>query len=166
MNRKYKKKYRGVNKTNKVIASLAIVFCFMAIGYSIYDQSIKITGRSIIPSDNVRKIISNGLKNGDLKFDDVNTYMNSTLDYSSKYYFEGADPKNYVIYNNACFRIISVSQNNTVKIIYDGKATDDSKCVGVSTSTSGNLRNKKIYNNSNNNFYDSAIRRIFQWQYR
>lgn len=102
--------------------------------------------------------------------DDVLTGYNENLPFSSKYYFKGNDVNNYILISNMCFRIISISQNNTIKIIYNGITTNqtcetvnlDSKSISFSMTNDNDWLTseiKKTLENwvSNNKIFDNNI---------
>ena len=158
-----KRNRRRYNLRNQklIISMFFVSLLFISVGYSILTTNISITGTSYIPSDNVRKIIADGLSNGDLIED---TTTNASLDFASKYYFTGNNPSNYVVFNNACWRIVNIANNNDVKIVYEGKITSNSDCVGVATSDSGMLNTTYTFDTENsnnffsNNFYQSDMK--------
>ena len=53
-------------------------------------------------------------------------------------YYTGKNPNNYLVFSNACFRIMSFNQNNTVKIIYDGPVSEFKTCE-YDSNTSGSV---------------------------
>lgn len=58
--------------------------------------------------------------NKELVKDDEKTGYVEDLAYASKYYFEGANPNNYIVLANRCFRIVNIANNGNIKAIYDG----------------------------------------------
>ena len=50
-----------------------------------------------------------------------------------KYVFKGEMPNNYVIFNKKCYRIMSILQSETVKMIYEGES-DNGRCTTIDTS--------------------------------
>ena len=69
------------------------------------------------------------------------------------YYFRGDANKvnNNIIFNNMCWKIIRTTENNGIKIIYNGKPTDG-KCE-AKTGTSTQIGTSKFNENSNDNAY-------------
>lgn len=60
-------------------------------------------------------------------------------DYTSKYYFTGENPNNYLIFSNKCWRIVNVAQNNDVKLVYENEVNREGNCKNSSTNISGNI---------------------------
>jgi hypothetical protein len=73
----------------------------------------------------------------ELVTDDVQTGLNQQLPFSSKQYFVGENPDNYIVYADSCYRIMGISQNDTVKIIYEGPINEKGSCQQVATNVSG-----------------------------
>lgn len=96
------------------------------------------------------QIINKNSGTANFAADNKNTNINANLGYTSKYYFKGANPNNYLKFAGQCWRIVSISQNNTIKLIYE-----NSSCSP--TTTSGRINSGYKWNNNNvNNWYDSA----------
>ncbi|MDD2518357.1 MAG: hypothetical protein PHG18_00460 [Bacilli bacterium] len=64
-------------------------------------------------------------KGSGLYEDSIDTGLDEDLPYSSKYYFRGSNVDNYLIYDNKCFRIINIAQNNALKVMYIGDAQNE-----------------------------------------
>lgn len=88
-------------------------------------------------TDQIAKLIQKYSVATELIFDDEQTGLNQELPFSSKQYFIGDDPNNYLIYGNSCYRVMGISQNNTVKIIYEGPINQKGNCQKVATNVSG-----------------------------
>ncbi len=56
--------------------------------------------------------------------DTYETGLNEDLPFSSKYYFKGKKVNNYLIWDNNCFQIINIAQNNCLKIMYIGSSNE------------------------------------------
>lgn len=74
---------------------------------------------------------------GELIADTTEIGLDETKPYTSKLYFRGENPNNYIIYENSCYRIMSIAQNNSVKIIYEGPKNEQGTCEGVAQNNSG-----------------------------
>lgn len=59
--------------------------------------------------------------------------------YSSKYYFVGENPNNYIVFSNKCWRIVNIAKNNSLKLVYEGEISKNNDCEGISTDISGNI---------------------------
>lgn len=71
--------------------------------------------------------------------DTVETGLDNSLPYTSKYYYIGKNPNNYFVLGNACYRIISISQNDTLKLIYEGLINQNGDCRDITTALSGSV---------------------------
>lgn len=49
-------------------------------------------------------------------------YYNSVKNDLPKYVFRGASPNNWVIFNRRCYRIMSITADSTLKMIYEGES--------------------------------------------
>ena len=65
--------------------------------------------------------------------------IDENYDYTSKYYFTGENPNNYLIFSNKCWRIVNVAQNNDVKLVYENEVNREGNCKNSSTNISGNI---------------------------
>lgn len=72
------------------------------------------------------------LTNDDLVNDIEKTGLDSKNPWASKKYYSGKNPNNYVIFSNACFRIIHITQNHSIKIIYNGPVSANNTCESYS----------------------------------
>lgn len=68
------------------------------------------------------------LANHELLEETAQTGYDKEIAFVSQKYYAGVDPNNYVIFSNACFRIVNIANNNTVKIVYDSPATSANTC--------------------------------------
>lgn len=69
--------------------------------------------------------------------EDENTAYNSHLPFASKKYYGGKDPNNYLVFENSCYRILNIANNETIKIIYEGETNKLGNCYGVIKDNSG-----------------------------
>lgn len=60
-------------------------------------------------------------------------------DYSSKEYFVGANPNNYLVFENKCWRIVNITKNNDIKLVYENEVNKDGTCENITTNISGNI---------------------------
>lgn len=103
------------------------------------------------------KIINEQTKTGSIFPDSTTTGIDARIPFSSKYYFRGSDPSNFLVSQGQCYRIISISQNNTIKVIYEGVAVSN-QCASASTTTSGRLANTIVWNNhATNNWFHEGL---------
>ena len=73
----------------------------------------------------------------ELKDDTLATGLDATKAFSSKKYFVGVNPNNYFVSGGSCYRIMSIAQNDTLKIIYEGKMNANDHCGKVASDISG-----------------------------
>lgn len=69
--------------------------------------------------------------------DTEETGLDTTLPFSSKKYYIGENPNNYLVFENSCYRIMNVAQNDTVKIIYEAPVDQYGTCREVAKDNSG-----------------------------
>ncbi len=68
-----------------------------------------------------------------------------------KFVYRGANPSNLVIFNNKCYRILNITNDYMIKMIYEGEA-ESNKCTIVDT---GGSIGKKVWSSTSdtNNWY-------------
>jgi len=77
-----------------------------------------------------------------------------------RYIYKGEMPNNFVIYNKICYRIIGITNDKTVKMIYESEA-DEGRCNIVNTS--GEIGIEAWGHEKDNNFWlstNSTIRNL------
>lgn len=72
------------------------------------------------------------LTNYELVNDTLKTGLDLQNPWASIKYYAGLNPSNYVIFSDACFRIIGVTSNHSVKIVYDGPVSENQTCKSSS----------------------------------
>jgi len=78
-----------------------------------------------------------------------------------RYIFRGEMPNNFVIYNKLCYRIIGVTNDKTIKMIYEGEANGGSCSI---VNTSGEIGLESWGKDANNNNWlstNSIIRNLY-----
>lgn len=65
------------------------------------------------------------------------TGKDTTKPFSSKKYFVGTNPNNYLYYSGSCYRVVNIAQSDTVKAVYEGIANSDGRCTDVADNNSG-----------------------------
>lgn len=131
MRKRYKKQ-----KTIVILFALGIICCF-SIGYAAFSQNFLVSGKGtvVVPKG---PIASEMLKEKMTTTGD-GLYLGeyeSTGD-AKKYIYKGANPDNYITFNNETWRILSVEGDKTIKIIREnsiGSRPFDSKGLRDSTS--------------------------------
>ena len=86
------------------------------------------TAASYIEKTSDRKVLLN---------DTEATGKDITKPFSSKKYFVGENPDNYLYYSGSCYRVVNIAQNDTVKVVYEGLANADGNCVDIADNNSG-----------------------------
>lgn len=80
------------------------------------------------------------LKNSsEIKYDTYETGLNENLEFSSRAYYIGSNPSNYLIFSNQCWRIVNITQNDAVKLVYEGPTSINNTCEGSNTTVSGSI---------------------------
>ncbi len=87
--------------------------------------------------DTAASYIEKNTTNQELVSDNEATGKDTTMPFSSKKYFVGSNPNNYIYYSGSCYRIVNIAQNDTVKIVYEGPATSGGNCMDVADNNSG-----------------------------
>lgn len=72
------------------------------------------------------------LTNFELVNDTEKTGLDLNNPWATKKYYVGKNPSNYLIFNRSCYRIIGITSNNSIKIIYDGPVSDNDTCTPAS----------------------------------
>lgn len=143
-------------KKRSWIVFLIILFLFVAAAVGIL--YVKFNSALIISTKD--KLISDSLTTtGDgLYKDTYDTGLDNSKPFTSEYYYKGKNVNNYLVLEDSCFRIISISQNNTIKIMYEGNASN-SKCSHLTDTTIGdvNINKEIIWDEETNEFLDSNI---------
>ncbi len=90
-----------------------------------------------IAYDTAAKHIEKTSDTKDLLDDTEATGKDTTKPFSSKKYFVGTNPNNYLYYSGSCYRVVNIAQNDTVKVVYEGIANSDGSCTDVADNNSG-----------------------------
>ena len=69
---------------------------------------------------------------------------------TNTYYYRGGNPNNWIAFNGELWRIVKINNDNTIKIIYEGKKNK------TGTEQDGNIGNN-TFDDSNANSYNSAV---------
>ena len=104
-------------------------------------------GRYVVRKTNIAGIGHSSSTSPDGLYQDTSdTGLDSTLPFSSKYYYAGAYVDNYLSFANKTFRIINVSYNDDIKVI--GDLSDLSIAWGgvLESSSKSQIYNSNIYN--------------------
>lgn len=151
-------------KKNSIITVVSLIIIgLILVGVMItYFNHFNLAANKIIRDQLV--VVEEGVtpKSG-LFLDTLETGFDPSNELSSKYYFKGDQVNNHLIFENGCWRIIHITQNNLLKIVYMG-ASVDNKCVDKS-SLDGNVNtNDLIWGSDNNHFLESVIfEKLNEW---
>lgn len=132
------------NKTKKIIITTSISFLFiMVVGYAAFNTqlSLKAKGnilKKFITPENLKE---NVVESGDGLYKDIYE--------EGRYIYKGTNPSNYIEFNNELWRIISVENDNALKIV-------KTKSIGIMAwDDSDYCPNKITYNNYSQKFENS-----------
>ena len=114
MRRRYKNVLRKKDIIKHRIVFSSIIFCLtfmLAIGYSAFSANINLSVKGNVKEKpiSISDITKNTVTYGDGLYKDPYE--------ESKYIYKGKDPNNYLNFSNELWRIISISSDNTIKII-------------------------------------------------
>ena len=139
LTRKERKKQRKI-----IIVSMIGLFCIMTAGYAAFQTNLNINAKGNIVSKGITpsELKNNVVTSGDGLYKD--TYE------EGKYIYRGADPNNYITFNDEMWRIIAVEPDETLKIIkkdsIGAKAWDTSYSGAWATATLNTFLNDDYYN--------------------
>ena len=108
---------REKNKRNKqiIMVSSICLLVVMVSGYAAFQTNLSITAKGNIKcSGTVAKelLLKNVVETGDGLYKDIYE--------EGKYTYKGANPNNYITFNNELWRIISIEEDGTIKIMRNG----------------------------------------------
>lgn len=138
-----------------ILAVTAFVAIFMATGYSILSQRLTITGEANLYASEKylwHKIIE------DYGVDSSSGLVNNSVE-NNKYSYLGTDVKNYITFNDQVWRILSIENDNTIKIVklnsnintsFDKENNEENStyCNGIGTSGCNSWSQKSLLTNS------------------
>lgn len=109
MKRKIGRRKRKKQKKILIIISLSLLL-FLCVGYAAFSTNITLKAKGNIKSKKATEILKeNVVDSGDGLYKD--TYE------EGRYIYKGANPNNYIIFNNETWRILSVENDESIKII-------------------------------------------------
>lgn len=108
MRKRLARKQRKKQKKILIIGSLSLLL-FLCVGYAAFQTNLNITSKA-----NIKTYTTDDLKNIVVNEGD-GLYKDEYED--GRYAYKGADPDNYIWFNNEMWRIISIESDNTYKII-------------------------------------------------
>ncbi len=140
---------RRKNKQIKfiIISSLSLLF-ILTVGYAAFQTNLNISAKGNIKNKriNVNDLKQDVVTAGDGLYIDV-------ID-EGRYIYRGINPNNYITFNNELWRIISLEQDNTLKIMNDNDlgmaiAWDDNANPEWENASLNKYLNETYYNNLN-----------------
>lgn len=121
------------------------LICVMTVGYAAFSTTLNINVKGNIgkkelkPTDLVNEVVTEG----DGLYKDINE--------EGKYVYRGANPNNYIIFNNETWRILAVEADGTLKIIRD----DSIDGIAWNTNNTNAWDNSSINKYLNSDFYNT-----------
>ena len=100
-------------KKNIPIIVSIILIMFITVGYSAFNTNISLKVKGNIKED---YFTFNGVT---VKLEESGLYKEN-----STYIYKGSNPNNYIIFNNENYRILSINEDKTIKIIRETPITD------------------------------------------
>ena len=110
---------RKKNKRNKqiIMVSTICLLVVMGVGYAAFSTQLSLKAKGNIKEKKAADMLKeNVVDSGDGLYKDIYE--------DGKYTYKGANPNNYITFNNEMWRIISIVSDNTVKIIKDDVLTE------------------------------------------
>ena len=105
---------REKNKRNKQVIMVPTIclLIIMGVGYAAFQTNLSITAKGNIKGKKAAEMLKeNIVDSGDGLYKDIYE--------DEKYTYKGANPNNYITFNNELWRILSVEKDNSIKIIKD-----------------------------------------------
>lgn len=100
--------------------------------------------------------------NDELISDTEKTDFDKSFPFSSKKYFIGDNPHNYLVYENSCYRIVNIAQNDTIKIIYENSVDKYNNCVNTSKENSGMIALMAWDNKTHSDWNNSRLHKTME----
>lgn len=145
-----------IEKPNKSLKIILVILIIITIVFYTKEYYNRLKTHNRIIKHNLNTKIN---KEEGLFPDDIVLSLYNEEPYAPKYYFKGENINNYLIFSNICWRIVNITNNNSLKLIYYGTAKDN-KC-------NLNLPNETIpWDELNiNDWNTSSLKQIFNnWE--
>ncbi len=143
MRRRKRRKQRKII----IISSLTLLF-IMTVGYAAFQTNINITAKG--------NILEKGITINDLKKLTVTSgdgLYKDTYE-TGRYIYKGANPENYILFNNELWRIISIEIDSTLKII---KNEPLENAMAYDTNGQNSFTNSTLSIYLNSGYYETLI---------
>lgn len=130
-----------------------LIILFLSMGYALFNDSLSIGATGIID-------VPSGTRFSDVILSKEVPTLNDgdgLYSYNSRYYFTGINVDNYVNFNDEIWRIVSINEDGSVKIVKD-TVVEKNKIVNIENETdfwlnlTGNDNRNKVINNGKVNF--------------
>ena len=95
--------------------STCLIILILSMGYALLNEELSVEATGIIGSPPGEKLSDVILSNEEATLNNGN----GLYQYNSKYYFSGIDVNNYVEFNDEIWRIVSIEEDGSVKIVKD-----------------------------------------------
>ena len=140
MNRKSNIKKRKNQKKILIMGSLSLIL-FLCVSYAAFSTNLSLTAKVNIKEittayDILIKLCDNNSKDG----------LYPDIYEKNRCFYKGSTPNNYIIFNNETWRIISVEEDKTIKIMRNEPI--QTLKIGSETSNDWNISDTNIYLNS------------------
>ena len=141
LTRKEREKQRKI-----IIVSMIGLFCIMSAGYAAFQTNLNINAKGNIVSKGITpsELKNNVVTSGDGLYKDAYE--------EGKYIYRGADPNNYITFNDEMWRIISVNSEGNLKIIRQDSIGD---MVWDSSNSNDWAKPASLNTYLNSTYYDS-----------
>jgi len=99
------------HRKKMIIFSVAAIVCFFSVGYAAFSSNFLVSGKGTIIEKSIAidELKDKKVTEGDGLYKDLYE--------EEKYIYRGEKPNNYINFNNELWRIMSIEEDNTLKII-------------------------------------------------
>ena len=124
---------RDKKRKKIIIFSMISIICLFSIGYASFSSNFLVSGKGTIVEKptTIDQLKESKVTSGDGLYEDVYE--------ENKYIYKGGDPNNFILFNDELWRIISIEEDNTLKIIRNesigSMAWDANETRNATTST-------------------------------
>jgi len=133
------------HRKKMIIFSVAAIVCFFSVGYATFSQNFLVSGKGTIVEKpiTIDELKLTKVTSGDGLYEDAYE--------EGKYFYKGTNPNNYIMFNWYNHRIISIENDNTIKIIKEisigNIVIDPGYSVSIPGLTDSNSVNGTRYSN-------------------
>jgi hypothetical protein len=131
-----------------------LIFIVLLITLIVIAGGIYLIQNNYLLSGSEKIIKENIVNDGDgLYLDTIATGLDEDSPFSSKYYFKGKNPNNFIVFENRCWQIINIAQNNSIKMVYYGKPSNND--CSTTTDELSEINNN-VWNDTNENDWQTS----------